>query len=388
MIPFGDFTYFVVLAGILLAAIVLGILRVPPSWLVIVTTLLMLVLQYGLVFTGGWPARAAGIGRLVGFALFEWLLAVTLLRVRPPGRTPAGYGRAYYWAAVVLSLLPLLTVKILPFKAGAIAFLGISYATFRGLDVIFGIHDGVITRLSAPAFFAYLLFFPSISSGPIDRYRRFESDFAAFRSRSQVLQDCDAGVRRIFLGLFYKFVLAALVSQYWLEPAARHYGARAVVSYMYAYSAFLFLDFAGYSALAIGTGYFLGIRMPENFNRPFLALNIADFWNRWHITLSTWFRDHVYRRFTIAATRGKWFENRYLASYLGFALTFTLMGLWHGLAWNYVAYGAFHACLLIGHTALNKPGRARRRWPKVIQLGITFHLVCFGFLIFSGRLFR
>ena len=179
MIPFLDFTYFVVLTTILLAALALGILRVRPLWLVLVTTLFMLTLQYGLVFSGGWSARAAGIGRLVGFALFQWLLAAMLLRVRPAGRAPAGYWRACYWAAVALSCLPLLLMKVVPFRAGAVAFLGISYATFRGLDVIFGIHDGVITRLSAPAFFSYLLFFPSISSGPIDRYRRFESDFTA-----------------------------------------------------------------------------------------------------------------------------------------------------------------------------------------------------------------
>lgn len=136
---------------------------------------------------------------------------------------------------------------------------------------------------------------------------------------------------------------------------------------------------------------FLGVRSPENFTRPFLAVNIVDFWNRWHQSLSTWFRDHVYMRLVVRATRERWFASRFTASYLGFFVTFLLMGAWHGLNVSYLVYGLYHAGLLIGHSLIT---RWTRRWPTVTGsrwwplLGrvTTLNAVCFGFLIFSGRL--
>ena len=160
---------------------------------------------------------------------------------------------------------------------------------------------------------------------------------------------------------------------------------------MYGYSLYLFFDFAGYSAFAVGVSYLLGIHTPENFNRPFLAGNIKDFWNRWHISLSTWFRDHVYMRFMLAATKGRWFTGKYTASYLGFFLTFGLMGLWHGIEPYYLLYGLYHGTLLVGHdlfTRWNKPRRVWGNGPLWRAAGtlVTFHLVCLGFLLFSGRI--
>ena len=106
-------------------------------------------------------------------------------------------------------------------------------------------------------------------------------------------------------GFLYKFILAALIKQYWLDVAVTGNDFFSILSYMYAYSLYLFFDFAGYSAFAIGFSYLFGIHTPENFNRPFLAHNIRDFWDRWHISLSEWFRDHVYSRFVFAAIKGQ-----------------------------------------------------------------------------------
>ena len=160
---------------------------------------------------------------------------------------------------------------------------------------------------------------------------------------------------------------------------------------MYGYSLYLYFDFAGYSAFAVGVSYLLGIHTPENFNRPFLAGNIKDFWNRWHISLSTWLRDHVYMRFMLAATKGRWFTGKYTASYLGLFLTFGLMGLWHGIEPYYLLYGLYHGTLLVGHdlfTRWNKPRRVWGNGPLWRATGtlVTFHLVCLGFLLFSGRI--
>jgi membrane protein involved in D-alanine export len=105
----------------------------------------------------------------------------------------------------------------------------------------------------------------------------------------------------------------------------------------------VFFDFADYSAFAIALSYIFGIHTPENFQRPFLARDIRDFWNRWHITLSFWFRDHVYMRFLLAATRGNWFANKYTASILAYFVTFGLMGVWHGLEPHYIFYGLCQA---------------------------------------------
>ncbi len=164
------------------------------------------------------------------------------------------------------------------------------------------------------------------------------------RTRAEFLIDLDGAVHRIFRGFFYKFILAALIKQYWLERAASSGSFAALISYMYAYSFYLFFDFAGYSAFAIALSYLFGVHTPENFDRPFLARNIRDFWNRWHITLSFWFRDHVYMRFLYAAMRGKWFAHKEVAPIVGYFLAFGLMGLWHGPELHYIVY--VPVCLL------------------------------------------
>ncbi len=115
-------------------------------------------------------------------------------------------------------------------------------------------------------------------------------------------------------------------------------------SYMYAYTFYLFFDFAGYSAFAVGFSYLFGIHTPENFNRPFLSRDIRDFWNRWHMSLSFWFRDHIYNRFVFTALKNKWFKDRYTASYVGYVITMALMGLvaWHSLALHCLWFLSWH----------------------------------------------
>jgi membrane protein involved in D-alanine export len=152
-----------------------------------------------------------------------------------------------------------------------------------------------------------------------------------------------------------------------------------------------FFDFAGYSAFAIAFSRLFGIRTPENFDRPFLAHNIREFWNRWHITLSFWFRDHVYMRFLLTAIKGRWFKNDQIGSYLGFFLSFGLMGLWHGAAVHYLIYGCYHAGLFTGHDLFLRWNKKSQWWGtgplwRFTSILVTANLVCFGFLIFSGRL--
>ncbi|UAC47854.1 hypothetical protein K6959_14770 [Bacillus aquiflavi] len=159
---------------------------------------------------------------------------------------------------------------------------------------------------------------------------------------------------------------------------------------MYAYSMYLFFDFAGYSAFAIGISYIMGIKKPENFNMPFISRNIKDFWNRWHMTLSFWFRDYVYMRFVFLMRKKKWIKDRYVTSYIGYFLLFFLMGVWHGLEWHYILYGLYHAFLMISFDIFERINKKHKFWPnnkatRPIAIIMTFNFICFGFYIFSGK---
>jgi membrane protein involved in D-alanine export len=324
---------------------------------------------------------------VAGYATYQWLVAILFLGARRRSKSNARLS-----AALSFALAPLATTKFLPLVSphAEFGFLGISYVTFRILDILFCIHDGLISSLRIPEFFTYLFFFPTISAGPIDRYRRFEVDWKRVRSRQDFLVDLDMAVAKTSRGFLYKFILAALIKRFWVDHATAN-SLAATISYMYGYSLYLFFDFAGYSAFAIGFSYLFGVHTPENFNRPFIANNIRDFWNRWHITLSFWFRDHVYMRFLIAAAKGKWFKNEQTASYLGYFLSFGLMGLWHGTELHYIAYGAYHACLLTLYDLFSRWNKQRQLWGtsrfwRLASIIVTVHFVCLGFLIFSGRL--
>jgi membrane protein involved in D-alanine export len=388
MVPYADFLYFGVALYLLVPTLLVRLLGRPARAWILVATLLMLAVQYaGLVHVApGSAVREVWV--VAGYALFQWAVALPFLWVR--ARTSH---RGPYYAALLLALLPLLVAKLVPLVAPGtqLGYLGISYVTFRSLDVIFGIQDRLITKLPPGQFLAYLFLFPTVSAGPVDRYRRFAQDWKNCRDRSRFLEDLDGAVHRLFTGFLYKFILAALIQRYWLAPAEARTGLLANLSYMYAYSFYLFFDFAGYSHFAVAFSYLLGIRTPENFDRPFLARNVRDFWNRWNIGLSWWFRDHVYMRFVMAATKGRWFKGRLTASYLGFLLGFGLMGLWHGITVYYVIYGVYHAALQVGYDVFSRWNKGRKLvgdgplW-RLGGVALTFHLVCFGFLIFSGHL--
>lgn len=389
MIPYTDFLYFGISLYALVPAVIVGLLRRFWRTWATIATLFMLAVQY-LGVASGSGAPGSGLVLVLGYALTQWLVAALFLAVRRGGAS-----RPLFYAAIFLGLLPLMAARSasLARVEYPLVFVGLSYVTFRSLDVLIGIQDGVIKHLDPIRYLVFLLFFPAVSSGPIDRYRRFSEDWEGSRGPEQVLLDIDGGVHRIFTGFLYKFVLAALIKQHWLDPAAAAAGILPVASYMYAYTLYLFFDFAGYSAFAVGFSYLLGIRTPENFDRPFLSRDIRDFWNRWHMSLSSWFRDHIYNRFIFAALKGKWFRSSQVASSAGYLLTMGLMGLWHGTSPNYLVYGLYHGVLLAATAAFDRAHRGNRllndpNWPwRTASIVLTFHLIALGLLIFSGRLF-
>jgi membrane protein involved in D-alanine export len=380
--PYADFTYFGLLLFAAIPTILLGLFgRANHRWSLVVIVA-FLILQYDKPLALRPGTEVLQIWIALGCAVYHWLLAKALLRVKAKQAFPV---------ALVLAVLPLAAYVFLPDIAphSAFGFAGISYVSFRALDVIFSIKDRVVTAVPPVTYFAFLFFFPTVSSGPIDRFRRFTQDWHRRRSRAEFVTDLDIAVQRLFRGFLYKFIIAALISTHWMTPVAQGGGTK-VISYMYAYTFYLFFDFAGYSAFAISISYLLGIHTPENFNKPFLAPNIRDFWNRWHISLSFWFRDHIYMRFLLAAAKGKWFKNKHTASYIGLFLTFGLMGVWHGTEWFYLLYGVYHAALLCGYDWFARWNKTRnwlsggKGW-EVVNILLTFHAIAFGLLLFSGR---
>jgi membrane protein involved in D-alanine export len=386
VIPYADFTFFGLLLYAVVPTLILGLLgRAGWRWALFVTAVILLVQYHQLLnIRSNFAVREIWI--VLGFAIWQWATVRAFA-------TAGARGGWRFYSAVAASLLPLAAVKLVPLLSPGtqFGFLGISYVTFRALDVVFCLRDKVMAAPATLDFLAFLFFFPTISSGPIDRYRRFASDWKKKRTRAEFLTDLDGAVHRVFRGFFYKFILAALIKQYWLDRAATGASFGALASYMYAYSFYLFFDFAGYSAFAIAFSYLFGVHTPENFDRPFLARNIRDFWNRWHITLSFWFRDHVYMRFLLAAMRGKWFANKHTAAILGYFLAFGLMGLWHGIEPHYIVYGLYQATLLSAFDIFSRWNKVRGYWRddplwRAAAIFTTFHFVCFGLLIFSGRI--
>lgn len=376
MIPFSGLLFFYLLFLGLLPAVVLGLLGKKLHYYGIFLCAAMLVIVF-------WQN-----GQLAALALFFlWEMALCCLFWRLPKRT-----RPLLWAAVILALGPLGLIKLgevlQPFSL--FRLMGASYMSFRAVQVLLDIYDGRLQKLRPVALGYFLLFFPAVSSGPIDRYRRFLSDLDRPPDREHYRTLLAQGIWKLAGGCVSAVVISGFIQQYWLAalPAS---GFGATLSYMYGYTFYLFFNFAGYSSMAIGTGYLLGIQMPENFNQPFLSVDMKDFWSRWHISLSTWLRDYLYSRFVMKSLKQKRFSNPRTASYLGYVLNMMAMGAWHGLQPQYLLYGVYHSALMCLNEVLDlhcKPFRSFKNHGtgQVVCVLVTFHLFSFGLLIFSGRL--
>ncbi|MGZ4161323.1 MAG: D-alanyl-lipoteichoic acid biosynthesis protein DltB [Neobacillus sp.] len=385
MTPYGSFTFFFILAILLAPTIILGLKGKRFQ----TYNMFVSVIALAIIFS----SKLSGAIALILFTIWQ----ITLIKAYIAYRKKANNGTVFC-AAVLASILPLVLSKFLPYfsQVNWIGFLGISYLTFKGTQLVMETRDGLIKQNpSVSRLLYFILFFPTISSGPLDRFRRFEKDVKAELTKEQYTLLLYEGINKIFLGFLYKYIIGYSINHFFIANlrfiAQSHFQNH--LFYMYAYSFYLFFDFAGYSAFAIGVSYIMGIKSPENFNLPFISRNIKDFWNRWHMSLSFWFRDYVYMRFVFWITKKKWIKNRNLTSNLGYILLFLLMGVWHGLALQYIIYGAYHALLMVAYNSFERFNKKHKWWPNnkfthVAAIIITFHFVCFGFYIFSGQLFH
>ena len=341
------------------------------------------------------------------------LLIITTLVFYYLGKGIAAYksDRRAYWltfAGVVLGIGTLLYFKYFNFFIDAFAQLlqacglqsnlhtfnivmplGISFFTFRLLSYVIDIYRGKVEPTDdIIAFGTYVAFFPCILSGPIDRpqfikqlkaQRIFNYDFAV------------DGCRQILWGLFKKVVVAdncaTYVDQVWSSIGSQNGSTLVVAAVMFLFQ--IYADFSGYSDMAIGVGKLLGFRIADNFKFPLFSLNIADYWRRWHISLTQWLTDYVFMPLNVHFRNwGKW------GTVLSIIITFVLIGLWHGANWTFVVFGLYHGVLYI---PLILSGRFSKKMklqtnrlglPVLKDFGrmlLTFTLVIIGLIIFRAE---
>jgi D-alanyl-lipoteichoic acid acyltransferase DltB (MBOAT superfamily) len=261
--------------------------------------------------------------------------------------------------------LPLLTIA-LP--------VGVSFFTFQAISYVVDVKRGLAEVASTIDVAIYLSFFPHLVAGPIVRAREFLPQLAAPRDPNRVA--VGSGIALIALGLVKKVVIADYLARTVVDPVfavPELYSSPDVALAAYAYTAQIYCDFSGYTDMAIGLALLMGFVFPQNFRSPYRATGFRDFWRRWHMTLSRFLRDFVY--VPLGGSR-----HGRLLTYRNLFLTMLLGGLWHGAAWPFVLWGAFHGIGLIAEHALG--GRVQA--PSWLRWLVTFHLIVLGWILFRS----
>lgn len=345
---------------------------------------------------------------------FEYALLLLLSTVvdyyaaRAMGRVPDQAGRrTYLLLSLVVNLGLLFTFKYFNFFNESVRGLfslfnveyefaglrvllpvGISFYTFQSLSYIFDVYRGKLAPEPHFGIFAlYVAFFPQLVAGPIERATHMLPQFHVqhFFKEAQV----NSGLRLMLWGMFKKVViadrLAVYVNQVYNHPTDYPGWPLLLATYFFAFQ--IYCDFSGYSDIAVGAARVLGFDLMENFRQPYVARSVAGFWRRWHISLSTWFRDYLY--IPLGGNRvasWRW--------YLNLTIVFLVSGLWHGAKWTFVIWGALHAFFILAEIGLGRLSlwllRRRGRttdtllpnWAKIV---LTFHLVLFSWIFFRAN---
>lgn len=286
-----------------------------------------------------------------------------------------------YGAWVIPKLTPFLAPLHIPlpdeyFFSGFILPAGISFYTFQSLSYTIDVYRGhVVPERNVVSFFNFVAYLPQLIAGPIERHGHLNPQLESFYARS-ITSNWSAGLDRIMLGIAQKLLVADSCGRIVDAMLERGYGYDFVDAWVIAigFGMQIYYDFAAYTHIAIGISLILGIRLQENFDSPYQALSIQDFWRRWHMTLSRWFRDYVYiplggSRHGLARTA------------VNVMLTFLLVGLWHGAGWNFVAWGVIHGGLLALYN-LKQAKLPRLVLPTALAVLVTFIAVHFAWVPF------
>jgi alginate O-acetyltransferase complex protein AlgI len=273
-----------------------------------------------------------------------------------------------------------------------IRWLGFSYVAFRLIHTLRERQMGKLASANLQEYLVYILFFPAFTSGPIDRVERFSKDLRLEPPLDAT--DLAIGGERFVIGLFKKFVLADSLGIFSLSAT----NAQQITAngwtwiLLYAYAFQIYFDFSGYTDIAIGLGRWIGIRLPENFNRPYLQTNLTLFWNNWHMSLTQWFRAYFFNPVTRSLRKSELKLSATGIVFITQMSTMILIGLWHGVTWNFVLWGGWHGLgLFIQNrwSQWNSEHRSERAISTQMQrilngLGViaTFHFVALGWVWF------
>ena len=371
----------------------------PLSWLLMpsVHRWRPFIVAASYVFYGWWDWRFVLL--LAGSTLWNQLLATRLHAARADSRRRAlltlgvggnlavlGYFKYYdFFVSSTQNLFSLVGLDV-PLEVRSVVLpVGISFYTFMGISYVVDVYRRETEPVSLGRFAAYLSFFPHLVAGPIVRPNELIPQLASPRDPRRV--DTSRGFYLIATGLFKKVVIANylaanIVDEVFAAPG-EHSSLELLVA-VYAYAVQIYADFSGYTDIAIGIALLLGFRFPENFDSPYAAVTLQDFWRRWHMTLSRWLRDYVY--IPLGGSR-----RGVAITYRNLLLTMLLGGLWHGAGWTFVAWGAIHGIgLAAGRWRRTRPGfverparGARLFWQRLL----TFQLVCFAWIFFRSESF-
>jgi D-alanyl-lipoteichoic acid acyltransferase DltB (MBOAT superfamily) len=375
------------------------LLVLPLSWLTMqhVHRWRPFMIAASYVFYSWWDWRF--IFLLAGCTLWNQLLAVRIHRAQVRAQRKAllvlalagnlavlGYFKYYdFFVSSSDNLLSVIGMEA-PLELRSIVLpVGISFYTFMAISYVVDTYRGDFAPTTLEKFAAYLSFFPHLVAGPIVRPAELIPQIDTPRDPRRV--DTSRAFYLIATGLFKKVVIsnylaASIVDEVFGAPG--NHSSLEILIAVYAYAVQIYADFSGYTDIAIGIALLLGFRFPQNFDSPYAATSLQDFWRRWHMTLSRWLRDYVY--VPLGGNR----HGRIL-TYRNIMLTMLLGGLWHGAAWTFVAWGALHG----GGLALERwrrerrsgaePARsARRVWAARL---VTFHVVCLGWIFFRSDSF-
>jgi alginate O-acetyltransferase complex protein AlgI len=257
--------------------------------------------------------------------------------------------------------------------------IGISFFTFQALSYVIDVQRGEGRAQRNPLDFGlYIALFPQLIAGPIVRYRDVAEQLA---TRAHSLELFTRGVRRFVIGLGKKMLIANVLAEVADEVFALDANVLdASTAWLGAlcYTAQIYFDFSGYSDMAIGLGLMFGFRFLENFDYPYVARSVTEFWRRWHISLSSWFRDYLY--IPLGGNRGG-----RARTYFNLLAVFFLCGLWHGAAWNFVVWGLYHGAFLVAERIAHGAERGRGTW---LGLLYTLLVVVVGWVFFRATSFE